>query len=364
MDLAGIAPHLFSVNFNYRMGVYIQGIGSISAQNFETRSETIDFHLAHGNRLICNEPDYKDIIPPMQLRRMSKIVRMGIATAKSAMLDAGIEKPDTISLGTAYGCLADTEFFLQKLISQDESMLTPTAFIQSTHNTVSGQIALLLNCTGHNFTYVHRGHSFETTLQESFMLTQEKPNSYALIGGIDELTNTSFEIVSRFGTYKNIEEHFESDSKGCIAGEGANLFVVSTQSSKSSYAYCSDIHMCSTENIGDELSTFLEANNLNESDIDTCLIGLNGDERYNQSIASNINKLSNARTISFKKYCGEYPSSGAFALALSCNLLRSNHVQLSMQNSNKNKSETPAKQILIYNHYKNQYHSFILLNRI
>ncbi|MBK7763742.1 MAG: beta-ketoacyl synthase chain length factor [Bacteroidetes bacterium] len=346
------------------MGVYIQGIGNISAQIFDPRSQDFTLHAGHGNRLICIEPDYKDMIPPMQLRRMSKIVRMGIACAKAAMQDAGIVKPDTISLGTAYGCLADTEFFLQKLITQDESMLTPTAFIQSTHNTVSGQIALLLNCTGHNFTYVHRGHSFETTLQEAFMLTQENVNCNALIGGIDELTNNAFNIISRFGTYKKEDEHFNNEGKGCIAGEGANLFVVNAKDTKSSYAYCSDIHVCSTENIAEELDGFLHVNQLQASDIDTCLLGLNGDERYDTIIANNIRNVKNARTISFKKYCGEYPSSGAFAMALACKLLQSNTTPMNLQDLNAPLNDEPAQRVLIYNHYKNQYHSFILLNRL
>jgi 3-oxoacyl-[acyl-carrier-protein] synthase II len=165
------------------MAIYINGIGSISAQNLEPRSANFDIIKGETNPLICVEPDYKEMINPMQLRRMSKVVRMGIATAKSALKDAQIEKPDIITIGTAYGCLADTEFFLNKLISQEETMLTPTSFIQSTHNTVSGQIALMLACHGHNFTFVHKGFSFESALQDAMMWLKEKENISVLTGG-------------------------------------------------------------------------------------------------------------------------------------------------------------------------------------
>src|SRR6478752_7380571 len=91
-------------------------------------------------------------IPPMQLRRMSKIVRMGIAAALSCKAESPGVVPEAITVGTAWGCVQDTEQFLKKLVAQEEQMLTPTAFIQSTHNTVAGQIALITGCNGYNNT--------------------------------------------------------------------------------------------------------------------------------------------------------------------------------------------------------------------
>ena len=52
--------------------------------------------------------------------------------------------PDAIITGTGLGCLEDTEKFLTAMVTNKEEFLTPTSFIQSTHNTVSAQIALLL----------------------------------------------------------------------------------------------------------------------------------------------------------------------------------------------------------------------------
>ena len=48
-----------------------------------------------------------------------------------------------------------------------KNILTPTSFIQSTHNTVGGQIALELQCKGYNFTYVHGSNSFESALLDA-----------------------------------------------------------------------------------------------------------------------------------------------------------------------------------------------------
>lgn len=341
------------------MAIYINGIGSISAQKMNTRSASIEFEIQHTNPMVCKEPDYKELIAPMQLRRMSKVVRMGIATAKQALLDAGIEKPDIITIGTAYGCLADTEFFLNKLISQEEQMLTPTSFIQSTHNTVSGQIALMLTCHGHNFTFVHKGHSFETAMQDAMMWLNEKKGIKVLTGGIDELTQHSQTIISRFGTYKKEGETIETLSNGTIAGEGSNLFLLSKEKTEKSYAELVDLHLCYSLNIQQELQNFLIKNNLSTKDIDTCFIGLNFDERYDNKELETISILENASFITFKNLSGEYPTSNAFALSLACKtILNGNHL-ISINNK-----KTIPNNVLIYNHYKGQFHSFILLKKL
>lgn len=343
------------------MNIYINGIGSISAQLFNPRAMHNDFKAYESNKQLAIEPDYKDLMPPMQLRRMSKVVKLGIAAAKTALLDASLEKPDIITTGTAYGCLADTEFFLQKMIKQEETLLTPTSFIQSTHNTVSGQIALMLTCHGHNFTYVQRGHSFESSLQESMMWLAENEDLNILTGGIDELTQDSFDIISRFGTYKKEQEHFDSPSEGTIAGEGANIFILGTKKSEQSYAELVDMKMCKSEQVAMELQNFLSQNELSPGDIDTCLIGTNGDTRYDGIIQNNVIALKNALFIPFKKYCGEYPTSGSFAMALASHILYQQKVPDALTST---ETLIEPKNILIYNHYKNQYHSFILLKKI
>ncbi len=345
------------------MAVFINGIGSISGQLFDTRHSLQEFESHDTNRITCKEPDYKDLVPPMQLRRMSRVVRMGVASAKAALKDAGIEKPTIITMGTSYGCLADTEVFLSKLLTQDETMLTPTSFIQSTHNTVSGQIALMIGCHGHNFTYVHRGHSFETSLQESIMWLNEQEDINVLIGGVDEMTMHSFEIMSRFGTFKKEHDAFDIPSEGTIAGEGANMFVVSNQQNDHTYAEVLDVCMCMTEDVSTQLDHILSKNNLNASDINVCFVGVNGDNRYDEEIFNNVSSLSNATFAGFKKWCGEYPTSGAFALTLASTMLYTNHLpeQFILSNS---KQPTDFNYVLIYNHYKNQYHSFTLLKKL
>ena len=141
--------------------VYIQRIASIHPPKD---------HSPGNNRpyLQACEPDYKDIITNATLRRrMSRIVKMGVACGLECMGELSPEKIQGIITATGLGCLTDTEKFLNNLLDNEERMLNPTPFIQSTFNTIGAQIALIHQIHAYNMTYVHRGLSFESALLDS-----------------------------------------------------------------------------------------------------------------------------------------------------------------------------------------------------
>ncbi|MCX6226114.1 MAG: beta-ketoacyl synthase chain length factor, partial [Bacteroidia bacterium] len=154
---------------------------------------------------------------------MSKVIKRAIATAKASIADSGIEMPDAIISGTGLGCIDDTEKFLTAMIDNDEKFLQPTFFIQSTHNTISSQIAINLKCHGHNNTFVHGGISFESALTEAMLLFADNKVNTALIGGYDEMTPSYFKLLDRIGFWKieieNSAELNQSITSGSIAGE-------------------------------------------------------------------------------------------------------------------------------------------------
>src|SRR5690606_5397812 len=98
-------------------------------------------------------PDYKTIIPPALIRRMGNLIKMGVGAALSVKAD---NKIAGIVVGTGLGCIENTDIFLREFIERPAGALSPTAFIQSTHNTVAGQIALILKEHGYNSTYTQR----------------------------------------------------------------------------------------------------------------------------------------------------------------------------------------------------------------
>ena len=174
--------------------IYITGSGCISPQN--TTEANYFFQTVNGSEqdfFKAIEPSYKEHINPNMLRRMSRSIKMGVSAARMAMTEAGIENVDAIISGTGLGCFEDSEKFMLAIINNDEQLLTPTSFIQSTHNTVGSQVALIMQCREYNFTYVHRGFSFETCVMDALM-SMEEGKKNILIGGIEEHTPNLVEV--------------------------------------------------------------------------------------------------------------------------------------------------------------------------
>jgi hypothetical protein len=310
------------------MNLYIHSAGILSAagnnseENFLQNSPEPQEEL-----LLCKEPDYSAYIPAMQLRRMSKAVRMGIGASKIALQKAALEKPDALSVGTALGCLNDTEVFLSKMVAQEEQMLTPTAFIQSTHNTVAGQIALLHQCNGHNLTFVHRGHSFEHAVLNAWLYLNEHAAATILVGGIDELTPTTHAVLQRFGITKN--------------AEGASFFVAN-KNPDAAQLCIKDLQTFTTQDANDvknEINLFLKRNELTSAEIDLVLLGIDeASKTAYQALQQDV--FSHQAQVSFKNICGNYSTASAFALGFLATALQQgfpentilNHAPQKLQN--------------------------------
>jgi 3-oxoacyl-(acyl-carrier-protein) synthase len=343
--------------------MFIRSTGIISPQS--SFSELLKEPVVYtSNRLTCIEPDYSKILDPKLIRRMSHIIKMGVAAAMECLKDAGIDNPDAIITGTAYGCLADTESFLTKMVENKEELLTPTAFIQSTHNTVGAQIALMLKCHNYNNTFVHRGFSFENSLLDAISLIGNGEASNVLAGGVDEITSISHSVLSRFGLYKrsavSSADILYSNSKGTIAGEGAAFFLLTDQPSEKDYAELNAVRTfykpAGIDEIKQNILSFVDEQSFNIDDIDIIICGRNGDLN-NDSVYNELDQslFSNKTTIGYKQLCGEYPTSSAFALWLAANSLKTGQVPGATVNKR-------PESILIYNHYQNIHHSLYLLS--
>lgn len=339
------------------MDIYIKGTGLISAAGDNSDEQFLNNNPQYDtDRLLSKEPNYTTYIPPMQLRRMSKAVRMGIGASKIAMQDAGIEKPDALSIGTAMGCLQDTEVFLSKLVDQNEQMLTPTAFIQSTHNTVGGQIALLAGCYGHNLTYVHRGHSFEHAVINAQLYLNDHLGENILVGGIDELTDSSVQVLKATGVYRiqrSNEQLLSTNEPGSIAGEGASFFIMDKQPSQGAL----QVKGISISNPGDtegalkKLHTFLEHQGLTPENVDLVMSGWNGDSRGKGFYDETHSMFSGSSIAGFKHLSGEYATASAFGLGMITQIVKKGSVpEYALINGNQPK--VLSNILLVNNHMR------------
>jgi 3-oxoacyl-(acyl-carrier-protein) synthase len=282
--------------------------------------------------------------------------------------EAGVNRPDAIITGTAYGCLEDTGVFLTKMIGFNEELLTPTSFIQSTHNTIGAQIGLLLQCNHYNNTFVHRGFSFESALLDGMMLLNEKEAANVLIGAIDEITDISHAVLSRFGLYRQEPvsnlELFNQNSKGTIAGEGAAFFLLTNEPSSVDYAKLEGLRTFykpkEIKEVEDHILSFLFIHSITLHDVDLVITGKNGDAGPDQVFDQLQQTIfSKNHMISYKHLCGEYPTSSAFALWMAANIIKTGTVPGVLNYTGP--KENKIKRILVYNHYLHLHHSLILL---
>lgn len=352
------------------MSIYINAIGNISPQKTADNSRFLEEPLSYDSlQLRSIDPGYKEFIPAELIRRMGRIIKMGVAASKICLKEADCAVPDAIITGTGLGCIEDTEKFLGTLIRNKEEFLTPTSFIQSTHNTVGAQIALLLKCHGYNFAYVHRGLSFESALTDATMRIEAGHAANVLAGGIDELTNDSFAIMQRLGHWKRKPvpslRLFEDTNRGTIAGEGASFFFLEKERKATGYAELKGVSMLfdpvSGEEIAGWIGKFLSEQGLTPAEISLMITGMNGDPSsdniYRDVLSGSFAGTPVAR---YKHLCGEYMTAGSFGMWLGALIMKTQTVPEVVQ-----MTFPPAglNHILLWNHYRMTHHSLILLSR-
>jgi 3-oxoacyl-[acyl-carrier-protein] synthase II len=194
-------------------------------------------------------------------------------------------------------------------------MLSPTAFIQSTHNTVGAQIALLLKCHHYNNTIVHRAFSFENALTEANLLLEEGI-SPVLVGAIDEITSDRHAILSRFGLYKR--------DSGNIAGEGAAFFLLAKEPGGDYQAVLRAVQtIYKPVIVQEDITRFLVMHDLINELPGLILHAETGDDRSKQKNYRAVkNAFPDTPEFAFTSLCGDFPTSYGFALWLASLLLK------------------------------------------
>ena len=204
---------------------------------------------------------------------------------------------------------------MNTILDHNEELLTPTAIIQSTFNTIGAQIALLTGNHSYNTTYVHRAFSLESALLDAALLVKEEEAQFVLVGAVDEMTPTLQTILGRLGFWEKNKP-----------GEGAAFFLLSGNCSPQCVAELRDMELFSgrftEEEIKERMTAFLLHNEASDAEV------VFPDE--------------------YKQYCGEYPVAMSFALWQACHRVQ--------------EADAP-RSILLYNFFLDN-HSFLLIRRV
>lgn len=346
---------------------YIIGSGCISPQN--TTDPGYFFETVNGadvDHYKALEPSYKEHINPNMLRRMGRAIKMGASAARMAVTEAGVENVDAIMSGTGLGCFEDSEKFLLAIINNDEQFLTPTSFIQSTHNTVGSQVALIMQCREYNYTYVHRGFSFDTCVMDALMSIEEGKKTI-LIGGIEEHTPIYVDLYRKAHKLNsgNSHKYYEGKTSGVQMGEGAAFFVLSGEKKNAvtaiegiGFSYKPE----SSKELLEKLNSFLAQQNKALDNIDLVLFGFSGDKDFDKYLLELLPLASNnSATGHFKHLCGDYHTAGAFAVWLGNKIIEKQKIPGAVKINAF--SKTSINSVLIINEYLGINYSFTLLTK-
>ena len=128
----------------------------------------------------------KEFLSPMETRRMGKIMKASLLSAFLALRDRGLSCPDAIVTATSRGMLECSTLFLEDIAANDEQLLKPTLFMQSTHNTIGSAIAIRTGCHGYNITYSQGDRSLEWAVRDAAMRLRTGEARNVLVCAFDE----------------------------------------------------------------------------------------------------------------------------------------------------------------------------------
>ena len=255
----------------------------------------------------AKEPNMGEWISPIEARRLGAILKRAVCTAMTALQQAGIEQPDAIITGTGMGCMENSEKFLIDLERYGESCLKPTLFMQSTHNTISSLIAIMLKCHGYNTTYSHKGISFESALLDAWVQMKQGMVQNVLVGAHDEITDLLLKVM------KHTHPEYAMVSESSVSA------VLTQAECVKNMCEVVDVQIFYKPNLA-ALVDFLSSDNV-------LLMGTNGldanDETYQQVVEALPRK---PQVLQYKHIFGENFSSSAIAFYVATKILEKQRI--------------------------------------
>lgn len=179
--------------------IYIRSTALISAQPPLSDDWMEAPVVSEEEKLPTVEADYSAFVSPIEGRRMGRLSKRALAVSLTALQRAGLERPQAIITGTALGSVKDMETIMGALQGGDDSAATvsPTAFMQSTHNTLSSLIAIKTRTHGYNCTWSQESLSFETALCDALTRLRLGRMGNVLVGAFDELSENVYAMQRR-----------------------------------------------------------------------------------------------------------------------------------------------------------------------
>ncbi|MBP5705311.1 MAG: beta-ketoacyl synthase chain length factor [Paludibacteraceae bacterium] len=253
------------------MSCYIKKVSTVSP--IGDLGENLNLNSFAANTFNAVEPDYKEVIVNANLRRrMNRMLKMGTYAAMKCLADTDV---DLMLTATSLGSISDTEKMLDTIYSSGDTLGNPTAFIQSTFNTLAGNIAQLKSTHIPNVTFVNRGETVANALGYARVKLSGDVGNILYVSS-DEKTELSETVLKKFNLSAN-----------GMYGEGSTAMILSSEKTGA-------LAEIVFSKCGIDVQTALKELGIPMEDVEI---------------------------LDYKRWCGEYATALAFGVALAARML-------------------------------------------
>jgi 3-oxoacyl-(acyl-carrier-protein) synthase len=179
----------------------------------------------------------RDFIPPMKMRRMNTLSRLGAAAARLAIDDCGSAPAEScgVSIGTSFGPVQTSVEYMQEYVEKGAALASPQLFAESVANAPGSHVAIEWNLRGFNITITQRESSMLAAAMYAATQILKGSTSSALIGGVEEVNEMLFSVLDRIGalargsdTMEEAARPFDERRNGLVPGEGSVMLTTAT----------------------------------------------------------------------------------------------------------------------------------------
>ncbi|HEX6177045.1 MAG TPA: beta-ketoacyl synthase N-terminal-like domain-containing protein [Thermoanaerobaculia bacterium] len=289
--------------------------------------------LRAKNAALVRDFTPREFINPMKMRRMNTLSRVGLAAAKLALRDAGVESLDAaggVAIGTAFGPVQTSVDYMQEYVEKGAALAPPQLFAESVANAPGSHIAIELGLRGFNITVTQRESSALAAAMYASSQIVKGAVPLALIGGVEEVNEMIFSVLDRVGALSSgpggAVRPFDRDRDGTLPGEGGAVLIAGGAGRYASLAGFGIARDASAtisdwgsdaDAVAMAMRSAIDDAGLRPSDIDAVYASANGNIRSDRLEARALGVAFSGTVppvVGVKGYFGEYAAGGALQL--------------------------------------------------
>ena len=319
--------------------IYIQAAEQISMQQ-PLSEQWMDEPIRYDDALVkAVNPAFRDYLAPNDVRRMGNLMKRALVATLKVLDETGV--------------------LLDAMVENGEQTLSPTYFMQSTHNTVGSTLSIYTKNNGYNTTYSHGELSFSLAMLDAWMQIRLGRISTALVGGFDEMVDNYYELLAKTG-YVGVS--------GMVPCSEVTMSMLLNTDASVDYlcelAGISISHRPDHDGLKLQVEKMLHEAGLSWTDLSAVMTGINGndtnDEPYHHLVRELFPDLPH---LHYKHIFGENHTSSALGIYAAAHCLKRGVIPQFMYAEPSASPCASPRNILFANVTNSRDYSFVLLKK-